>query len=122
MFTYVWDKTADKQYASQFTEITDSLRYEAKSGGLLRFALDNFFIRQVVVKADGGFILAAEDHSTDTRGNNNNFNRYDYLYNPYSLNSGNYYYNPYTGYYRPLNSFNNQSTRYYYENILVKCK
>ena len=119
LFTCVSGKMADKQCASQFTEITDSLRYEAKSGGLLRFALDNFFIRQVVVKADGGFILAAEDHSTDTRGNNNNFNRYDYLYNPYSLNSGNYYYNPYTGYYRPLNSFNNQSTRYYYENILV---
>jgi len=118
LFTYVWDKPADKPYASQFTEINDSLRYEAKSGGMLRFALDNFFIRQVVVKADGGFILAAEDHSKDTRGSNN-FNRYDYLFNPYSLSPGNYYYNPYRGYYRPLNSMNNQSTRYYYDNILV---
>ena len=86
---------------------------------MLRFALDNFFIRQIVVKGDGGFILAAEDYSADTRGNNNNsFNRYDYLYNPYSISPGNYYYNPYTGYYRPLGS-NIQSTRYYYENILV---
>jgi hypothetical protein len=119
LFTYAWDKAADKQYASQFTEIYDSLRYEAKSGGMLRFALDNFFIRQIVVKADGGFILAAEDHSADTRGNNNNFNRYDYLYNPYSLSPGNYYYNPYTGYYRPLSNLNSQSTRYYYDNILV---
>jgi hypothetical protein len=118
LLTYVWDKSADKPYASQFTEIYDSLRYEANSGGMLRFALNNFFIRQVVVKADGGFILAAEDHTTDTRGNNN-FNRYDYLYNPYSLSPGNYYYNPYRGYYRPLSSYNNQTTRYYYENILV---
>ena len=117
LFTYVWDKAADKQYAAQFTEIYDSLRHEANSGGMLRFALDNFFIRQIVVKADGGFILAAEDYSSDTRGNN--FNRYDYLYNPYSLSPGNYYYNPYTGLYRPLNSLNSQSTRYYYENILV---
>ncbi len=119
IFTYVWDKAGDKQYAAQFTEIYDSLRYEANSGGMLRFALDNFFIRQVVVKADGGFILAAEDHSADTRGNNNNFNRYDYLYNPYSLLPGNYYYNPLRGNYRPLGNLNNQSTRYYYENILV---
>jgi hypothetical protein len=118
LFTYVWDKPADKPYASQFTEINDSLRYEAKAGGMLRFALDNFFIRQIVVKADGGFILAAEDHSKDTRGSNN-FNRYDYLFNPYSISPGNYYYNPYRGYYRPLNSMNNQSTRYYYDNILV---
>jgi hypothetical protein len=118
LFTYVWDKTGDKPYASQFTELDDSLRYEAKSDGMLRFALDNFFIRQIVVKSDGGFILAAEDYTADTRGNNN-FNRYDYLYNPYSLASpGYYYYSPYRGYYRPLSS-NNQTTRYYYENILV---
>ncbi len=117
LFTGVWDKANEKIYASQFTELYDSLRYEAKSGGLLRFAFDNFFIRQIVVKGDGGFILAAEDYTTDTRGNN--FNRYDYLYNPYSLSSGGYYYNPYTGYYRPYNRFDNQSTRYYCENILV---
>jgi hypothetical protein len=121
LFTCIWDKAGEKTLASQFTEIYDSLRDEAKSGGLLRFALDNFFIRNIVVKGDGGFILAAEDYSSDTRGNNN-FSRYDYLYNPYYLSSGNYYYNPYTGYYRPLSSFNNQSsTRYYYENILVLC-
>ena len=117
LFTYVWDKAAEKTYTAQFTEIFDSLRAEAKNGGLLRFALDNFFIRNIVVKADGGFILAAEDFTKDTR-DNNNFNRYDYLYNPYSLSSGNYYYNPYTGYYRPVNS-NNQNSRYYYDNILI---
>jgi hypothetical protein len=117
LFTYIWDKANEKTYASKFTEIYDSLRYEAKRDGMLRFALDAFFIKQIVVKADGGFILAAEDFTKDTRGNNN-FNRYDYLYNPYSLSPGNYYYNPYRGYYRPLNSYN-QSTRYYYENILV---
>ena len=117
LFTYIWDKANEKQYASQFNEIYDSLRYEAKTRGMLRFALDDFFIKQIVVKGDGGFILAAEDFNKDSRGDN--FNRYDYLYNPYSLSSGSYYYNPYTGYYRPLSSYSNQSTRYYYENILV---
>lgn len=118
LFTYVWDKGSQKTLASQFTELYDSLRDEAKSDGKLRFAFDEFFIRQIIVKGDGGFILTAEDFTSDTRGYNN-FNRYDYLYNPYSLSSGAYYYNPYTGYYRPLNSYGNQSTRYYYENILV---
>ncbi len=119
LFTYIWDKPHEKTFASQFTILYDSLRSEAKRDGMLRFAFDNFFIRQVVVKKDGGFILTAEDFTSEIRGNNNTWNRYDYLYNPYSLSSGNYYYNPYTGYYRPLSSFNNQSTRYYYENILV---
>jgi hypothetical protein len=118
LFTYIWDKAAEKKFASQFTEIYDSLRDEAKDAGMLRFALNDFFIRNIIVKADGGFILTAEDFTSDTRGYN--FNRYDYLYNPYSLSSGGYYYNPYRGYYRPLNSYSNQeSTRYYYDNILV---
>ena len=117
LFTYVWDKTNEKTYATQFIGLSDSLRYEAKSTGMLRFAFDNFFIRQVIVKGDGGYILTAEDFSSDTRGNT--FNRYDYLYNPYSLSSGGYYYNPYSGYYRPFMNNSNQTTRYYYENILV---
>ncbi|MEO7763054.1 MAG: hypothetical protein ABIR78_01695, partial [Ferruginibacter sp.] len=117
LFSFIWDKTSEKMYSSKFNEIYDSLRYEAKSTGMLRFALDEFFIRQVVVKGDGGFILAAEDFTSTSR-DNNDFNRYDYLYNPYSRSYGSYYYNPYTGYYRPLNS-SNQSKRYYYENILV---
>lgn len=118
LFSYIYDNAAAKTYASQFTELYDSIRAEAKSSGMLRFAFDNFFIRQIVVKGDGGFILAAEDYTTDTRGNNN-FNRYDYLYNPYSLSSGGYYYSPYRGYYRPLSSYGNQTTRYYCENIFV---
>jgi hypothetical protein len=118
LFTYVWNKASEKTEISQFTEISDTLRAEAKTGSALRFALDNFFIRQIIVKLDGGFLLAAEDFTSDTRGNNN-FNRFDYLYNPYLYSSGNYYYNPYTGFYRPLNSFNNQTTRYYYDNIMI---
>lgn len=118
LFTFIWDKANGKTHASQFTALNDSLRAEAKTSGLLRFALDEFFIRQIIVKADGGFILTAEDFTSDKRGNND-FNRYDYLYNPYALSSGNYYYNPYTGYYRPLNSYNNQSIRYYYDNIMI---
>lgn len=118
LFTYIWDRADDKKIA-QFTQIYDSLRAEAKNGGMLRFALDDFFIRNIIVKGDGGFVLAAEDFSSNTRGNNN-FNRYDYLFNPYSFSPGGYYYDPYRGYYRPFNNFNNQqSTRYYYDNILI---
>ncbi|HMI77857.1 MAG TPA: hypothetical protein VK484_03645, partial [Ferruginibacter sp.] len=120
MFTYIWDIGKRKEYASAFTALYDSLRDEAKSDGLLRFAFDEFFIRQVVVKKDGGFILTAEDFSTQTRGSNNPWNRWEYLNNPYSLSSGSYYsYRPYYNYYRPRSSYYNQSTRYYYQNILV---
>ena len=119
LFTYIYDKATEQTLGSQFTIFYDSIRAEAKRTGMLRFAFDNFFIRQVIVKGDGSFILTAEDYSNDG-GGNSPFNRYDYLYNPYSYYPGGYYYNPYSGYYRPLSNYGRQSaTRYYSDNILV---
>lgn len=118
LFTYIWDNANDKVFVSNFTELSDTLRVEAKKDGQMRFAFDEFFIRQIIVKGDGGFIITAEDFSKDERSNNS-FNRFDYLYNPYLLSSGNYYYNPYTGYYRPLNSYGNNRIRFYFDNIMI---
>lgn len=122
MFTCIWNKTADSAMCRTFSSFTDSLRDEAKSTGQLRFALNDYFIRQVFAKKDGGFLLTAEDYSYQRTGFNNSWNRWDYLNNYYSpyYNSSYYYYNPYTGYYyRPYSSYGNQSTRYYYSNILL---
>jgi hypothetical protein len=122
LFSCAWDKAADKQNPSAFNAFDESLRTEAHTDGLLRFAFDNFFIRQVFVKKDGSFLLTAEDYSSQTRNNGNSpWNRWDYLNNSISANPNSYYsYSPYYGYYRPLSSFNNrESTRYYYANIMV---
>jgi hypothetical protein len=120
LFTCIWDRTNTKIFTQDFTILGDSLRDEAKKSGQLRFALDDFFIRQVFVKKDGGFLLTAEDYSAQSRGNNNSWNRWDYLNNYYYSPYSSYYYNPYYGYYRPFSSYNsNQSTRYYYANIIV---
>lgn len=121
LMTCFWERTNESPSVLKFAEFNDELRAEAKRSGQLRFAFDDFFLRQLILKKDGGFILIAEDFSSDTRGGGvNSWNRYDYLYSPYNPSTGYYYYNPYTGYYRPLGSFR-ESTRYYYENILVLC-
>lgn len=123
LYTCIWDKAAVKPFNQGFVVLGDSVRELAKISGQLRFALDDYFIRQVFAKKDGGVLLTAEDYSTQSgRSNYNNWNRWDYLNNGYynSYYSPYYYsYNPYTGYYRPLSSFGNQSTRYYYANILI---
>ncbi|MGG9960325.1 hypothetical protein [Ferruginibacter sp. SUN106] len=120
LFTYEWDRDSAKTFLRDFTVLGDTIRDEAKTNGQLRFALDDFFIRQVFVKKDGGFLLTAEDYSTQGRGNNNPWNRWDYLNNSYYSPYSSYYYNPYYNYYRPLGSYNsNQSTRYYYANIMI---
>ncbi|MBL0183348.1 MAG: hypothetical protein IPP96_14045 [Chitinophagaceae bacterium] len=71
LYTCIWDRDKSGPFASQFTEFGDSLRDEAKRSGLLRFAFDNYFIRQVIVKKTAASLLAAEDYTSDTRGSNN---------------------------------------------------
>jgi hypothetical protein len=121
LFTCTWDVVNGKQNPSAFNVFDDYLRAEAKSDGQVKFAFDDFVIRQVYPKKDGGFLLTAEDFSTQTRGMGGSWNRYDYMNNSFSLSSNPYYtYNPYYGNYRPINRFyNNQSIRFYYANIIV---
>ena len=121
LYTAVWDKENKSIVSQNFAQLSDSIRIMAKTDGGSRFALNDFFIRDVILKKDGGFILTAEDHSTQSRGNP--WNRYDYLYgypsfSPYDL--------------LPIFSFfllvfrkarnyygNNSQVRYYYENIVI---
>lgn len=120
LFTYCYHYPDEANKYTIFIPFSDSLRELAKNDGQPRFAFNDYFIRQVVVKKDGGFILTAEDYSSQSRGGMNNWNRYDYLNSPYLSRYDYYYYNsPYNWYYRPSNTFGNQSTRYYYDNILV---
>ena len=65
-------------------------------------------------------MIVAEDYSSQTSGNTG-WNRWDYLYgSPFLSPYDYYYYNPsFGGYYRPYSRFNTQSTRYYYDNILL---
>ncbi|MEO6187524.1 MAG: hypothetical protein ABIO82_06405 [Ginsengibacter sp.] len=118
LFSVVWNKTDNNFEASNLIALGDSVRSMAKTDGAMRYALNNFFIKDVILKKDGGFLLAAEDHTSQSRGNP--WNRYDYLYgDPYSYNSY-YLYSP--SYYwnsgRPRNYMNSQ-VRYYYDNIVV---
>jgi hypothetical protein len=123
LYTTVWNKGADSSIASAFTELGDSVRFNAKAQGQLRYALNDFFIRQVIVKKDGSFLLTAEDYSTQSRGgfNNNGWNRWDYLNSPFMSPYDYYLYSPtYSSFYRPFNTFGgNQSTRYFYDKVLI---
>ncbi|NDE09861.1 MAG: hypothetical protein EBZ95_04750 [Chitinophagia bacterium] len=122
IFCSVWDLKGDTTFSTVFTRLDASVRDIAKLKGNSKYALNDFFIRNVILKRDGSFLLAAEDYSTQTTGNNMGWNRWDYLYgSPFIGSYNSYYYNrSYGGFYRPYSSFNNsQTTRYYYNNILL---
>jgi len=119
LFSAIINRQTDSVRAA-FHRFDDTVRAKLASNGQNRFVFDNLFLKNIFVKRDGSYVLIAEDFSSQTVGNSNSWNRWDYLYgNPYSLNNDYYYWNsPYYRYNR-FNSFTNRSVRYYYDNILV---
>jgi hypothetical protein len=122
LFMAIYDKGVDSVVKRVLASFNDDLRRQAKGPDAnLKLAFNDYFIKHVIMKKDGGFILVGESQYTTTRGNA--FNRWDYLgwNNPWSSPLNYYYYSPY---YSPWNSPWNrwgtgQATRYHAENILV---
>src|SRR5690606_22748979 len=114
----VYDEETNELVSNKFVRLAESTRDAAKESGSNRVAFNDYFIRDIILKKDGSFILTAEDYYTQSRSSP--WNRYDYLYgspyySPYYYN----YYSPYSyGYYGRRFS-NSGSTRYYYNNLLV---
>jgi hypothetical protein len=119
LFTAVWDKPTNSQTVENTIKFEDTLKQQAKMEGSSRVAFNDFFIKHVILKKDGGFILTGEDYYSQTRGNP--WNRFDYLYGyPYFSSYDYYMYSPSSFWYRPRGYFgNNSPTRYYYNNIVV---
>jgi len=118
LYTVVWDKSTDTRLKETVTIFNDELRAQAKSSDAnLKMAFNDFFIKHVITKKDGGYLLVSESLYTTSRGNM--FNRWDYMYNP-SFGPGfysPYYYSPY---YNPWNrNTGNYATRFHAENIMV---
>jgi len=122
LFSNIWNAAPDTSLATNFTKFNNELRSSARTEGPSRDVFNDFFIRNIIVKKDGGYVLTAEDFSTRSNNLNNPWNRWDYLYGtPYTMTPyGYYYYNPSYWMYRPYSDlYNNQSTRFYYDNILL---
>lgn len=122
IYIAIWDKAAERIKAENYNIFTDELKEDARSENTsAKTAFNDYFIRQVLPKKDGGFLIAAELFFTSSRGNS--WNRYDYLYSPYSMypySSFNSYWSPYGIYGNPWNRWNyGSSTRYYSENIAL---
>jgi len=121
-YFYQWDKqTAKPIYTGTFS-FTDELRREARGEATVKMAFDDYFIRQIIMRRDGGFIIGSEAFYTTSRFNN--WNRWNYLYSsPYYssyYNINNPYYSPYfNNSYWSSRFGNNQSVRYHADNITV---
>ena len=77
-YFFVWDKKAQQPSMQNTLVLGPELRKEAKGDANIRMAFNDYFVRNVIVKRDGGFIINSEAYYTTSRFGN--WNRWNYLY------------------------------------------
>jgi hypothetical protein len=117
-YFYVWDKQTAAPIMENTLVLSDELRKEAKGDASTKMAFNDYFVRNVIVKKDGGFLINSESYYTTSRFNS--WNRFNYLYgspfNQYDYLSMSPMYNSW--YWR--NRFNSgNAMRHHADNITV---
>ena len=118
LYTCIWDKATDSSMSVTSTIFNDNLRNEARGDNGTKTAFNDFSIRNIIVKKDGGFILVAESFFSTARGG---ANRYDYMYGSPFLQPMDYYSFGPLNYGYPWSRYNSlgQNIRYNAQNIAV---
>lgn len=78
----MFDKEVKDWTVQNIIPLSDELRADARSDNNLKTAFNDYFIRQILIRKDGGFIMNAEAIYTTSRGVNP-YNRWDMFGNPY---------------------------------------
>ena len=93
-YFYIWDKQTGKPVIEDIITFSEELRREARGNSNTKMAFNDYFIRNIITRRDGGFIIGSESYYTVSRGSA--FNRWNYLYgSPFMRSSDYYYYSPY---------------------------
>lgn len=116
---YVYDKPSRKLAMHNNVVLGEELRKEARGDANIKTAFNDYFIRNIIVRRDGGFIIGAESYYTTSRYNN--WNRFNYLFgSPYYSTYDYYTYSPwFNSWYWRNRYYNNQAVRHHADNITI---
>lgn len=117
-YIYIWDKQSAQTSMEDTLVFSEELRREARGNSTSKTAFNDFFIRNIIGRKDGGFVICSESYYTTSRGGD--WNRWNNLYgSPYLRSNDYYYYSPYS--YNSLygNRYSGQSVRYQADNIAI---
>ena len=109
-----WQPELEKSF-----EFGEDLRQEARGESSMKMAFDNYFIRNIIIKKDGGFLIDAESYYTQSRSSA--FNRWDYIYgSPFLYPYDYYFYSPYySSWWWRRAGTGNQSVRHHADNVAI---
>lgn len=121
VYFFLWDKMNSRVHLEDTAMFSDQLRREARGDATVKMAFNDYFIRNIITRRDGGFLIGSEAYYTTSRFNN--WNRWDYLYGaPFrSYNNNSYYYSPYYSslWWNSRMGSGSQGVRYHADNIAV---
>lgn len=118
LYTLALSKTTGLADFEKTLVFSEDIRRDAKGTANLRMAFNDYFIRNIIVKKDGGFLIDAESYYTTSRSIG--WNRWDYMYNsPFSNSMNYYYYSPYYSNMGWRGNYSNQSVRYHADNLVI---
>lgn len=118
-YFYVWDKKNDAVLIEDTLVFSDELRREARGNATTKTAFNDYFIRNIVTRRDGGFVIASEAFYTSSRFGGG-WNRWNYLYgSPFLRPTDYYYYSPYYSGIWGNRWYDNQNVRYQADNIVI---
>ena len=123
LYSLSWDKVANVKLKENLTTFDEDLRSTAKSQEANRkMAFNDYFIKNIIIRKDGGFLVIGESLYSSSRGNTNNRWNYNNFGNPWMSPLDYSYWSPMysSPWYMPWNRYGNMNaTRYYAENIMV---
>ncbi len=136
LYYTLWDIAGNRELLNAATTFSDEYREDVRGQNTIKSAFNDYYLKNLILRKDGGFMVIAESFYTSNRGNNSN--RWDYMGSPYynPMYGGNYfggsgYYNSFYNpmFYSPFGGFgrfggmnyNGMSnvTRYYVDNVAV---
>lgn len=118
-YFYIWDKKKNAVLRDDTIVFGDDLRREARGNSSMKSAFNDYFVRNIITRRDGGFIIASESFYTSSRGGGG-WNRWNYLYgSPFMMRPMDYYY--YSPYYGGMwgNRWNDNNVRYQADNVVI---
>ncbi len=118
-YFFMWDKSTAQPALEDTVMFSEELRREARGNATTRTAFNDFFIRNIIGRKDGGFVIVGEAYYTSSRGGG--WNRWNNLYgSPYMRSSDYYYYSPYSYNNLWANRWNGgMNVRYQADNIAI---
>ncbi|MFY0076114.1 hypothetical protein ABTQ09_20290, partial [Acinetobacter baumannii] len=69
LYYVLWDKETNKELLNSTTTFSNEFREEVRAEENLKAAFNQFFLKNIILRKDGGFMIIAESAYVTSRGN-----------------------------------------------------